>query len=170
MTTKHKPKKTDKTSVHVKNTKTGVDKENGTVSLRWYHILATVVVISLAIVAVIKIFSHFDISLYGSKYTVKYAFLACTTSIDGRSHNNIADYHYAGVKDGDLIGKDGITDNIDDAYIQIVSIGDSYINIKTRDGMPNGWQDAKIRFGEEKIVTTSEIPDCMPGIAFSISK
>lgn len=170
MVAKNKSKKTDAASVHVKNTKTGRRSDDETISLRWYHILSTVVVISLAITAVMKILSHFDISLYGSKYTIKYAYLACTTNIAGEKQGSDADFRYAGIKNGSFIGENGITSDKDEAYIEIVSLDDDLVSIKTRSYGSEEWRSEKIRYGEEKTLTLSVVPDCMPGIVFIISK
>ena len=168
MAQKSKSKSKDTTPKHVKNTKTEVAAENMP-TLRWYHIAATVVVLALAVLAIVRIFAHFDISLFGSKYNIKYA-TGCTTTIAGPIEKKDVHYRYAGVKEGDLFGADGPTKDLSEAILEIVELGDNKIKIKTRNYGAIEWSEQEIRYGVESGVYSEAIADCMPGISFTISK
>ena len=168
MAQKSKSKNTDTTPKHVKNTKTEV-KQEGMPALRWYHVAATVVVIALAIIAIIDIFAHFDMSLFGSEYTIKYA-SGCTSTIAGPIEKSKVSYRYAGIKEGDMYGADGPTDDPGEAILEIVKFGDRKITIKTRDFGSVEWTEREIRYGVEDGVNTDQAPDCMPALTFTISK
>ena len=161
-----KPK--DTTPKHVKNTQTGVEQKAG-LELRWYHIVSTVVVLVLVAVALVRIFSHFDLSLVSSRYTVKYA-LGCTTSITGKVERSSTSYRYAGASNGMMFGKNGVTNNADEAYLKIIELSDGRAKIEKRNYVNNDWEEQEIRFNRECVVTTEQAPDCMPGISYSISQ
>ena len=161
-----KPK--DTTPKHVKNTQTGVEQKAGP-ELRWYHIVSTVVVLVLVAIALVRIFSHFDLSLISSRYTIKYA-LGCTTSIAGKVERSSTDYRYTGASNGLMFGKDGITSNADDAYLKIAELKDDSIIIEKRNLTNNEWEEHEIKYGKEYTVTTEQAPDCMPGITYSINQ
>ena len=171
MSGKSNTKKISSTSNHVKNTKTGkTGEKSDAVSLRWYHVVATVVVLSLAVIALIRVLSHFDISLYGSKYTMRYVF-GCSTSIDGNvPEYKDSDYRYAGIEEGDYIGTTGITDSLEYAFVEIVELGSSRVKIKVRDYLTNEWHDGTVKYGETEKINTESSPDCMPQLTFSISR
>lgn len=168
MAQKSKSKNTDTTPKRVKNTKTEVGQE-GMPALRWYHVAATVVVIALAIVAIIRIFTHFDVSLFGSEYTMKYA-TGCTSTIAGPVDKDSISYRYAGIKEGDMYGADGPTKDPGEAILEVVKLGDKKITIKTRDYSSAEWSEKEIRYGVENTVYAEQAPDCMPGLTFTISK
>ena len=170
MTKKIKSKTTDTTPNHVKNTKTGA-KDEGGVSLRWYHIVATVVVLGLVVIAIIRIFSRFDVSLVNSPYSIRYA-TGCTTSIAGPIEKDTIrhDYRYAGIKEGDMLGEGGIVKNEGDAYVKIVELGANRVTIKERNVFTNEWSEKTVRYGEEYTTTYEAAPDCMPGISFTINR
>lgn len=168
MAQKSKSKNTDTTPKRVKNTKTGV-KQESMPSLRWYHVAATVVVIALAIVAIIRIFTHFDVSLFGSRYTMKYA-TGCTSSVAGPIEKSKVGYRYAGVKEGDMYSAYGPTKDPGEAILEIVKLGDKKITVKTRDFGSAEWAEKEIRYGVESGVNIEQAPDCMPALTFTISK
>lgn len=168
MAQKRKSKTTDTTPKRVKNTKTEVAAQSGP-SLRWYHVAATVVVLGLAVMAIITIFARFDMSLFGSEYTLKYT-AGCTTTIGGPDLLPEPEYRYAGIKEGDYIGTEGVTHNLDEAFIEIVELGDNKVKIKTRNFQTNEWTAEELRYGTEKSVTTELVFDCIPAISFTISR
>lgn len=170
MTKKIKSKSTDTTPEHVKNTQTGM-KKNEEVSLRWYHIVATVVVLGLVAIAIIRIFSRFDPSLIGSTHMVQYR-IGCTTSIAGPVEESLAalDYRHAGVKVGDKFGVGGIAKDEGDAYIKIAELGPNNATIKVRNYYTNEWSEKELRYGEKYTATIEEAPDCMPGITIIINR
>ncbi|MDO4220232.1 MAG: hypothetical protein Q4D22_03330 [Candidatus Saccharibacteria bacterium] len=168
MTKKIKSKTTDTTPNHVKNTKTGAKDEDG-VSLRWYHIVATVVVLGLVVIAIIRIFSRFDPTLINSQYTIRYA-TGCTTTIAGPIEKKDIKYRYAGIKEGDMLGDGGIVKEEGDAYVKIVELGANKVKIKVRDLYTNEWSEKEIRYGQEFEAYYGAIADCMPGISFTINR
>lgn len=173
MTKRVKNKSTDTTSKHVKNTKTRVDTTDGP-SLRWYHVVATVVVLALAVLAMIRVFSRFDSSLIGSEYSLRYA-TGCTSSIAGVdvSGQTFADneYRYAGIKVGDMLGADGVVADENDAYVKIVEFGSNKVTLNVRDASTNEWSEERIRYGEEYTAYCNpSLTDCMMGISFTINK
>ena len=168
MAQKSKSKTTDTTPERVKNTKTEVKQENMP-ALRWYHAAATAVVIMLAIIAIIRIFMHFDVSLFGSKYTIKYA-TGCSSSVAGPIEKSKVNYRYAGVKEGDMFSDQGPTKDPGEAILEIVSFGENKVKIKTRNFNEAVWTEHEVRYGVEDWVNSEQIPDCMPGITFTISK
>ena len=161
-----KPK--DTTPKHVKNTQTGVEQNDGPV-LRWYHIAATVVVLALVAIALVRVFSRFDLSLISSKYNFKYA-LGCTTSITGKVERSETSYRYTGVENGKMFGAKGVTNNIEEAFLKIVELGENNIKIEKRDYLTNEWEEKTIHYGSEYVVPTELAPDCMPGITYTIEK
>ena len=155
--------------VHVKKTQTEVEEKDGPI-LRWYHIAATVGVLILVVIALIKIFSIFDLSLVGSRYTLRYA-LGCTTSITGKVERSATNYRYAGANNGMMIGKKGITNKEDEAYLKIIELGTSRVKITTRNHSTSEWEEEKeINYGSEYSVPYEEAPDCMPGISYTINR
>ncbi len=170
MTEKSKSKTTDTTSKHVKNTQTEVADNKGN-SLRWYHIIATVVVLGLVVIAIIRIFSRFDPSLIGSDHMVQY-YIGCTTSISGPIKKNSfnPDYRHAGLKEGDKLGVNGFAKDEGDTYIKVVTLDDNKATIKVRDFYSNEWSIKELRYGEKFTTVIEEAPDCMPGITIIINK
>ena len=174
MTKKQMAKKTttkrkDTTSNHVKNTQTGVEPK-AKFGIRWYHIVATAVVLVLVIIALVRIASRFDPSLISSKYTVRYA-TGCTTSITGRPMHSDGSYRYTGASNGTMFGKNGPTGIESSAYLKIVELGEDKIKIQTRDYSTKEWrEEQEIEYGEEHAVATELAPDCMPGITYIINK
>lgn len=172
MTRKYMAKKTttkrkDTTPKHVKNTQTEVEPNAGPV-LRWYHIAATVVVFILVVIAVVKILTQFDLSLISSKYTLKYAY-GCTTSITGQVDEGSRHYRYAGASNGMMLGKNGLTSNEDEAWIKIVELGNGNVHTEIRNYQTNEWEENKVVYGTEQVVTVEQAPDCMPGITYIIN-
>ena len=159
-----KPK--DTTPEFVKNTQTGV-KDKNEISLRWYHVAATAIVLALVVMAIIRIISRFDMSIINSEYTVKYA-TGCTTTIAGPIKTEELTYRYTGVKEGDMLGPDGPTSDESDAYVKIVELGSNKVKIKTRDAVNGVWSEKEIRYGEITTTITEEAPDCMPGVTYII--
>lgn len=168
-----KNKSTDTISKHVKNTKTRVDTADGP-SLRWYHVVATVVVLALAVLAMIRVFSRFDSSLIGSEYSLRYA-TGCTGSIAGTDASqqvfNDNEYRYAGIKVGDMLGTDGVVTDENDAYVKIVEFGSNKVTLNVRNASTNEWSEEQIRYGEEYTAYYDpSLTDCMMGISFTINK
>jgi len=161
-------KSPDTTPKVVKNTQTGVEAENSP-SLRWYHITATVAVLILVIIALVRIFSHFDFTLFGSQYTIKYT-IGCTTSISGEVERSYGSYRYSGIENGALIGADGFTEEKGDAYIEIIELGTSRVKIKTRDFATNEWSEKEIRYGAENTQQIDDTSDCVNGIVYTINR
>lgn len=165
--TQKKPTKTAKTNV--KNTKTEVVKREES-GLRWYHLAATIVVLMLVVVAIIRIFSHFDISLFGSRYSVKYQ-SANLCTIAGPLDSDENSYRYAGIKDGDMIGTSGLTSDLGEAFIEIVSLDSSNFTYKTRNPSTNVWTEHTSSYGKEIHVSTNNtIADVCPTILFTINR
>ena len=169
MAKKTTTKRKDTTSNHVKNTQTGVEPK-AKFGIRWYHIVATVVVLVLVIIALVRIASRFDPSLISSKYTVRYT-TGCTTSITGRPIHSDGSYRYTGASNGLMFGKYGPTSSESNAYLKILELGDKSIKIQTRSYSTNEWEEEhEIDYGEEYSVATELAPDCMPGITYIINK
>ena len=174
MTKKQMAKKTtmkrkDTTSNHVKNTQTGVEPK-AKFGIQWYHIVATVVVLILVAIALVRIASRFDPSLISSKYTVRYA-TGCTTSITGRPMHSDSSYRYTGASNGTMFGKYGPTSIESSAILKIVELGEKSIKIQTRGYSTNEWEEEQeIEYGEEHAVAAELAPDCMPGITYTINK
>jgi hypothetical protein len=159
----------DTTSKHVKNTQTGVEPK-AKFSIRWYHIAATVVVLILVTIALVRIVSHFDPSLISSKYTVRYA-TGCTTSIAGRPIHSSGSYRYTGASNGLMFGKNGPILSESEAYLKILELGEESIKIQTRSYSTMEWEEEQeIDYGKEYSVATELAPDCMPGISYIINK
>ena len=159
----------DTTPKHVKNTQTGVGPK-ALMAIRWYHIVATVVVLGLVIIALVRIASRFDPSLISSKYTVRYA-TGCTTSITGKPMHSDTSYRYTGASNGTMFGKNGPTSVESSAYLKIVELGENSIKIQTRNYSTNEWEEEReVDYGEEHSVATELAPDCMPGITYTINK
>ncbi len=174
MTKSVKNKSTDTTSKHVKNTKTRVAAD-GNVSLRWYHVAATIVVLALAVLAMIRIFSRFDSSLIGSEYSLRYA-TGCTggelsVANESQQAHDDSEYRYAGIKVGDMLGAGGVVTNEGNAYVKIVEFGSSKVTLKVRNASTNEWYEEQIRYGEEYTAHYDlSLMDCMMGISFTINK
>ncbi len=122
-------------------------------SIRWYHLVALILVILLAGYAFYLIMHRFDFSIVGNNHNMK-----ISTSCNEES---LGDYRYFGIEEGQFydLSKNGVKklDSEEGAELQIVRTeGKPAIRIKN-----NGeWTDETINLGEEKTYTVEEVEQC----------
>jgi hypothetical protein len=135
--------------------------------IRWYHVLATVLVGALTIFAVITLIHRFDPSLVSSKRTLKFAD-GCSSSIDGKDRRQFV---YIGVNDGDLIGPGGVkvTDE-ESAVLKVIELGGSNVKVAYRARLDEEWTEVTQNYGVEADYQAKAISyDCAESIYFNFS-
>ncbi len=161
-------KKSETTNV-VKNTEKDakVHKNVPNDGPRWYHFVALLAVLALAVFAAIKLVSRYDLSILGAEHTVD-VFHGCTASIAGPLKEEDLHFQSYGLHVGDLIGKNGLTKNRDEAYVEIIKFEQDYV-IVNRHSDDNDWAERTVDYGTlQSVYLYQTMSDCSESLLFTI--
>ena len=161
--------KESETSNVVKNTKKDAKTQKNVKNdgPRWYHFVALLAILALAAFAGMKLIYRYDLSILGAEHTVD-IFHGCTSSIAGPLKEEDLRFRSYGLHVGDLIGKDGLTKNRDEAYVEIVKFEQDYV-IVNRHSDDNDWAERTVDYGTlQSVYLYQAITDCGESLLFTI--
>ena len=163
--TEDKPQTTDVVKNNKKDkkptTKTAID------GPRWYHFVALLAVLVLAGFAAFKLLNRYDFSIFGASHTVD-VFHGCTANIAGPLEEKDLKFKSYGLHVGDLIGKNGLTKNRDEAYVEIIQFEQDYV-IVNRHSDDNDWAERTVDYGSlESVYLNQTMSDCAESLLFTI--
>lgn len=134
---------------------------------RWYHFLALLAVLVLAGFAAFKLLNRYDPSIFGAAHTVE-VFHGCTATVAGPLEEKDLKFKSYGLHVGDLIGKNGLTKNRDEAYVEIVQFEQDYV-IVNRHSDDNDWAERTVNYGSlESVYLNQTVSDCAESLLFTI--
>ncbi len=122
--------------------------------IRWYHIVATVVVAALMITAFVVFFRRFNPSLVGSEQTLQIA-----AHCDGAQGEN----RYFGVAEKDLFvadesGNVSKTTNRDEALLEVLALEGSQVKVNVKND--DEWVYKYFHYGATESETVRETESC----------
>lgn len=137
-------------------------KNSEQLAIRWYHLLALLLVILLAAYAFRLILHRFDFSVIGNSRNIKIS--------AGCGEESLGDYRYFGIEDGQYfdLSEKGVNklESEDEAELQIMRMeGKPVIRLK----MGDEWIEETINLGEEKTYTIDEFDQCKLQARFLLS-